>query len=246
MARPCPRGGRRGSDQDQPDQLRDLRAAEPARVLADQGDLGRGCHRYRNPDEDVPPDFEVNRAAYYQELDQPLDAGRFTADLQQTMTEHLTPRQEPAAQPRCPPAVARQEPDCGDTAFPAGGGGWARAAQGRARPTLADDQPAGHAQDPDLRTGFTEAFASSGDRETLDRAALRRRLLLCLYGMGTNTGLRRVAAGQEDVSYKELLHGAFTKPLVKQKSAAASSVRSPNACAKASLAPGGDYFSHVL
>ena len=100
-------------------------------------------------------------------------------------------------------------------------------------------------KEADLRTGFTEAFASSGDRETLDRAALRRRLLLCLYGMGTNTGLRRVAAGQEDVSYKELLHGAFTKPLV-DKSAAASSVRSPNACAKASLAPGGDYFSHVL
>ena len=61
-------------------------------------------------------------------------------------------------------------------------------------------------KEADLRTGFTEAFASSGDRETLDRATLRRRLLLCLYGMGTNTGLRRVAAGQEDVSYKELLH----------------------------------------
>ena len=52
-------------------------------------------------------------------------------------------------------------------------------------------------KEADLRTGFTEAFASSGDRETLDRATLRRRLLLCLYGMGTNTGLRRVAAGQE-------------------------------------------------
>ena len=61
-------------------------------------------------------------------------------------------------------------------------------------------------KEADLRTGFTEAFTSSGDRETLDRATLRRRLLLCLYGMGTNTGLRRVAAGQEDVSYKELLH----------------------------------------
>ena len=61
-------------------------------------------------------------------------------------------------------------------------------------------------KETDLRTGFTEAFASSGDRETLDRATLRRRLLLCLYGMGTNTGLRRVAAGQEDISYKELLH----------------------------------------
>jgi len=31
-------------------------------------------------------------------------------------------------------------------------------------------------------------------------------LLLCLYGLGTNAGLKRVAAGSPDVSYDELKH----------------------------------------
>ena len=35
---------------------------------------------------------------------------------------------------------------------------------------------------------------------------LRPRLLLCLYGLGTNTGLKRMAAGQHGVSYKDLLY----------------------------------------
>ena len=163
-----------------------------------------GADRYRNPDEDVPRDFGVNRAAYYQELGQPMDAARFTADLRRTMTEHLRRLDE-----ICRATVMSACDHVARTGsrlrrFPAAGGGWARAAQGRAgrrwpMVSLLDMLKA------DLRTGFTEAFASSGDRETLDRATLRRRLLLCLYGMGTNTGLRRVAAG-EKISYKELLH----------------------------------------
>ena len=57
-----------------------------------------------------------------------------------------------------------------------------------------------------LDTGFLDAFATSGERVVLDPATLQRRLLLCLFGLGTNAGLKRVAAGVEDVSYKELLH----------------------------------------
>ena len=166
-----------------------------------------GADRYRNPDEDVPRDFEVKRAAYYQELDQPMDAGRFTADLRRTMTEHLRRLDRNLLRNRdvrlrsrgknrivVTPLSPQPEPDGLEPL---------KAELGRRWPmiSLLD-----MLKEADLRTGFTEAFASSGDRETLDRATLRRRLLLCLYGMGTNTGLRRVAAGQEDVSYKELLH----------------------------------------
>lgn len=31
-------------------------------------------------------------------------------------------------------------------------------------------------------------------------------MLLCLYGLGTNAGLKRMSAGRLGVSYKELLH----------------------------------------
>jgi hypothetical protein len=48
-----------------------------------------GANRYRNPDEDLPADFEVQRIPYYEALKLPLDADRFIADLQAEMREAL-------------------------------------------------------------------------------------------------------------------------------------------------------------
>lgn len=58
----------------------------------------------------------------------------------------------------------------------------------------------------DLRVNFTSAFRSSASREVLDPALLQRRLLLCLFGIGTNVGLKRVASQQPSVSFEELRH----------------------------------------
>ena len=44
-------------------------------------------------------------------------------------------------------------------------------------------------KEADLRLGFTNALKSSTSYESLDRAILQPRLLLCLHGIGTNTGL---------------------------------------------------------
>jgi TnpA family transposase len=56
-----------------------------------------------------------------------------------------------------------------------------------------------------LDTGFLDAFETSASRVALSRDVIDRRLLLCLYGLGTNAGLKRVAAGCPGVSYEELL-----------------------------------------
>jgi len=48
-----------------------------------------GADRYRNPDEDLPQDFEIKRDSYYAELGQPRDVEAFIADLQQTMRASL-------------------------------------------------------------------------------------------------------------------------------------------------------------
>ena len=45
------------------------------------------------------------------------------------------------------------------------------------------------------QTGFVDAFTTSGDRVILDSDMLRQRLVLCLYDLGTNVGLKRVSAG---------------------------------------------------
>jgi TnpA family transposase len=61
-------------------------------------------------------------------------------------------------------------------------------------------------KETDLRVGFTAAFKGLGSRETLDRRALQMRLLRCLYGLGTNAGLKRMASIDAGVSYPELLY----------------------------------------
>jgi hypothetical protein len=59
-------------------------------------------------------------------------------------------------------------------------------------------------KETDLRVHFTDALTSSGQREVLDRETLQRRLLLCLFALGTNTGLKRIGAGEHGESVADL------------------------------------------
>ncbi len=61
-------------------------------------------------------------------------------------------------------------------------------------------------KEADLRIGFSDHFKTVADRENLDRQSLQQRILLCLYGMGTNTGLKWVSGRRYGISYKELLN----------------------------------------
>jgi len=61
-------------------------------------------------------------------------------------------------------------------------------------------------KETDLRVGFTEEFHNIASREVLDRDEVQKRLLLSLYGLGTNTGLKRVSAGDRDITYDDLLY----------------------------------------
>jgi hypothetical protein len=60
-------------------------------------------------------------------------------------------------------------------------------------------------KETELRVGFTEVFRSPTAYKNLDRDILQR-LLLSLHGLGTNTGLKRMSAGQQDTRYKDLLY----------------------------------------
>src|SRR5262245_11038371 len=48
-----------------------------------------GADRYRNPDEDVPQDFEVHRLTYYAALKLPSQAADFIEQVQQEMRDEL-------------------------------------------------------------------------------------------------------------------------------------------------------------
>jgi hypothetical protein len=53
-------------------------------------------------------------------------------------------------------------------------------------------------KEADLRTGLTEEFSSVASREVIARPTLRRRLLLVLFALGTNIGIKQLAGDSHD------------------------------------------------
>jgi hypothetical protein len=51
-----------------------------------------------------------------------------------------------------------------------------------------------------MLTGCLDCFQSTGSREALDPEVLQKRLLLCMYGMGTNMGLKRMAGVDPNIT----------------------------------------------
>lgn len=166
-----------------------------------------GADRYRNPADDLPQDFAERRAEYYQALDLPSDPETFIQQIQEQMAAALS--QLDRTLPDNP--KVRLRPD----------------GKNRIVVTPYDPQPTPTQlerlktevnrrwpmtslldvlKEADLRIGFSDVFTTLGSRENLDRATLQQRLLLCLYGLGTNTGLKRMVSGRYPVTYPELLY----------------------------------------
>ena len=166
-----------------------------------------GANRYRNPDDDLPTDFEANRQVYYQALTLPEDVETFISGLQQQMTEGLE-------------KLDRGMPKNKDVTIIGKGQGLIRLSPfERAPEPINLRQLKGEInrlwpqtslldilKETDLRVDFTRNFKSMGTREILDRETLQKRLLLCLFGMGTNTGLKRINTGIDGEKYQDLLY----------------------------------------
>lgn len=166
-----------------------------------------GADRYRNPDDDLPKDFDRRRAAYYADLGLDQDAEAFTARLKHEMAAEL--RRLDTAMPNNEGVRLRQhgvnriivspfDP------LPEPSGLQAVKAEIERRWPMTGLLDV--LKETALDVGFLDAFQSSGTRVVLDSDVVHRRLLLCLYGLGTNAGLKRIAAGTDDTTYSELLH----------------------------------------
>ena len=168
-----------------------------------------GAARFCNPDEDLPHDFDVKRAAYYDALAQPQDSRVFIEALRQKMDGALTALD--ATLPTNPKVKILTS----------------KTGKSRLSITPLEKQPEPPnllhltaalverwpmtnlldiLKETELRVGFTDAFRTVGTREVLDAGVLQRRLLLCLHGLGTNTGLKRMGNGGGVDSYKDLLY----------------------------------------
>lgn len=166
-----------------------------------------GANRYRNPDEDLPADFDQNREDYYQALDLPLDADRFIAALQAEMREALATFDT---------GLKKNH----HVRLSTKGGGWITLTPLNAQPdppnltalktelnaTWPMTSLLDMVKETDLRLGFTDTLKSPTAYETMDRSVLQPRLLLCLHGIGTNAGLQRMAGLDSGTTARDLAY----------------------------------------
>src|SRR6266851_137031 len=166
-----------------------------------------GAGRYRNPDDDLPKDFEARRVDYYRELRKPLDPAMFSGSLRSEMTAALEDLND-----------ALPSLDWVDVS---------ERRQGAIRLTPLDAAPEPRnlrriknevsrrweavplidiLKEALLRTGVLDQVASAAGGGSLKPEVLAERLMLAIYGYGTNTGIRAVipaggAHSEEDVRY---------------------------------------------
>lgn len=69
--------------------VRDLHLPGAAGPAALQGDLGRSADRWRNPDQDLPTDFDARRSEHYAALRKPLDPTAFIDQLRDELSREL-------------------------------------------------------------------------------------------------------------------------------------------------------------
>lgn len=170
-----------------------------------------GAARWRDPEDDLPGDFEATRAVLYAAIRQPLNTMACIADLKKRMTAGLdqlsgaladgsaggvkvstrkgepwitVPKLEPLAEPTSLAALKEE------------------VARRWGVLDLLDVL-----KNADFLTGFTEEFSSVAAYERIERDLLQRRLLLALFALGTNMGIRAiVATGEHGESEAGLRH----------------------------------------
>lgn len=166
-----------------------------------------GANRYRNPEKDLPDDFDERRQEYYDALNLPRDVEPFIANLQTEMHEALSIFDN---------GLVKNE----KVNLSSRSGGWIVLTPLDALPeppnlialkteintTWPMTSLLDILKEADLRLNFTSVFKSQTDHENLERSLLRKRLLLCLHGLGTNAGIQRMASLNSDTTARDLAY----------------------------------------
>ena len=163
--------------------------------------------RYRNPNEDMPPDFDENEDYYFNLLGLPKDVEEFIKDLQQTVDDQLyklnrsiltNPKvvikdRKKRGAIKITPFDPQREPQNLE---------FLKLEIAKLWPNL---DLIDILKEADFRIGFTKCLESAATRESISEDALTKRLLLCVFGLGSNTGLKRMSGlGENQESYDSL------------------------------------------
>lgn len=166
-----------------------------------------GADRWRNPDEDLPVDFESRRVEHYGELRKPLDPSVFIDELRQEMNGELAALDEQVAGLEWVEIAERKSGAIKFTAPEASPEPRnlrrVKAEVGRRWQVVPLIDMLKEAV---LRTGCLQRVTAVAGGGQLRLEVLAERLMLAIYAYGTNTGIRAVAGGdhghsEEDIRY---------------------------------------------
>jgi len=166
-----------------------------------------GAYQYRDPEEDMPKDFNQKKEYYISLLKKPKSAKNFIQNLKQLLNKNLTsfnkelPKnttvsvlKKPLGHIKVAKLVEQPPPPQLESIKQEIFKRWPNT-------SLLDVL-----KETNLFVDFMKAFTPSGPKEGLDLETLKKRLLLVILGYGTNTGLKSVSAGKDDVTYQDLKH----------------------------------------
>ena len=166
----------------------------------------KGSYRYRDPNEDVPQDFNKKRKHYYHLLGLPTSVKQFISNLKKSLKTGLnslntTIIDNPLVSIKgnsnkkrisISPSEAQVEPQNIEKLQKEIIEKWSSI-------NLIDIL-----KECDLLINFTEQMETIARSSNIPADTLRKRLLLCLYAIGSNTGLKRISAANGDVNHSDL------------------------------------------
>jgi len=165
-------------------------------------------YRYRNPKDDVPLDFKENRQKYLKMIGVPNLGTSFTKNLKTLLTDSLCSLNKSIVNNdkvniktskankniSISPSEAQKEPKN------------IEALQKEIIKRWSSINLIDILKECDLLINFTDQMETIGRSNKISPKDLRKRLLLCLYGIGSNTGLKRISIANGDVSFNDLCY----------------------------------------
>jgi len=173
-----------------------------------------GADQWRNPDADLPADFEDHRVEHYARLKQPLDPHAFIDDLKTDMQQALSALN--TAAPTLPWLSIADRASGAIKLSPLQPLPEPRNLRRLKKAVLARHGPIqliDMLKEAALRTGMLTQLAPPSAREAIEQPILWERMLLVAYALGTNVGIRAVAhsSGYSEDDLRYVARRYFTK-----------------------------------
>lgn len=213
----------------------------------------KNSYRYRDPDEDLPRDFDEKKDDYFKLLKQPPTAEEFIIKIQQLLRENLAAFNKSIPKNNKVKLILKKQNGKQK--------GWITLTPLTAQPEPINIEKLKTEvmrqwpmtslldvlKEVDMRVDIVSHFKSMATREIINKEDLQKRLLLCLFGIGTNTGLKRISSGNPGNSYDDLryirkrfIHKDYLRQAIIKISNAIFAARDPAIWGEATVACASD------